>query len=74
MAANFADISKCIFMHKKFCISIPISPKIVPRGPMDHELALVQVMAWRRTGDKPLPGPMLTQFNHVYMRHQGEMI
>ena len=31
--------------------------------------ALVQVMAWRRTGDKPLPKPMLTQLADTYMRH-----
>ena len=28
---------------------------------------------WRRTGDKPQPGPMLSQFIDAYMRHQGEM-
>ena len=31
-------------------------------------------MAWRRTGNKPLPEPMLSQFTHAcYMRHSGEM-
>ena len=29
---------------------------------MDNKSVLVQVMAWRQTGDKPLPEPMLTQF------------
>ena len=28
-----------------------------------NKAAIVQVMAWRRTGDKPLPEPMRTQFN-----------
>ena len=28
-------------------------------------------MAWRRTGDKPLPGPMMTQSIDAYMRHYG---
>ena len=46
-----------------------ISLKIVPRGPIDNKSALVQVMAWRRAGDKPLPLPMLTQFTGAYMRH-----
>ena len=36
---------------------------------IDNESALVQVMAWRRAGDKPLPEPMQTQFNDAYMRH-----
>ena len=34
---------------------------------------MVQVMAWRQTGDKPLPEPMLTQFIDAYMQHQGEI-
>ena len=29
-------------------------------------LELVQVMAWRRTGKKSLPEPMLTQFTDAY--------
>ena len=33
----------------------------------EDEAALVQVMAWRRTGDKSLAAPMLTQFNDAYM-------
>ena len=31
--------------------------------------ALVQVMAWHRTGEKPLPESMLTQFTDAYIRH-----
>ena len=40
-------------------------------GSIDNKLALVQVMAWRRTGDKTLPGPMMTRFFDAYMRHLG---
>ena len=36
--------------------------------------ALVSVTAWRRTGDKPLPEPMMTQSTDAYMRYLGEMI
>ena len=50
-------------------IPIQISLKIVPRSPIDNKPAVVQVMAWRRTGDKPLPELMLTQFTDAYMRH-----
>ena len=39
----------------------------VPKGPIDNKSALVPVLAWRRTGDKPLPEPMLTQFTDAYM-------
>ena len=28
-------------------------------------------MAWRRTGDNPLPEQMLTLFNDAYMRNYG---
>ena len=33
--------------------------KFVPKGPINNILALVQKMAWRRPGDKPLSEPMM---------------
>ena len=60
-------------MNEIFCILIPISPKFVPKGPIDNKLALVQIMAWRRNGDKPLHEQMLIQFTDVYMWHLREM-
>ena len=51
-------------MNEKLCIFIRIYLKFVPRGLIDDKPALVQVMAWHRTGDKPLPVPMATQFIH----------
>ena len=70
MAAILADdIFKCIFLDENVRISIKISLKFVPKGPTDNKSALVQVMAWRRTGAKPLPEPMLNQFTDAYMRH-----
>ena len=56
-------------MNEKFCILIQISPKFVAKGPIDKKSALVQLIARRRTGDKPLPKPMLTQLTDAYMRH-----
>ena len=35
--------------------------------------ALVQIMAWRRTGAKPLSDPMMTQSTDAYMRQQAWM-
>ena len=56
---HFADdIFKCIFLNENVWISIKISPKFVPQGPVNNILALAQVMASRRPGDKPLSGPM----------------
>ena len=50
---------------------IQISPKFAPRNPIDSKEALVDVMAWRRAGNKPLPQPMTTQFIDAYMQHEG---
>ena len=38
-------------------------------SPIDNKPALAQVMVCRRTGDKPLPEPMMTQFTDAYMQH-----
>ena len=52
---HFADdIFNHIFMNENIRISIQISPKFVLTAPIDNKSALVQVMAWRRPGDKPL--------------------
>ena len=56
------DIFKCIFCNENDIIQIRISLKLVPRSPLNNEPVLVQVMAWRRIGDKPLPEPMMVQF------------
>ena len=31
--------------------------------------ALVQIMAWWQTGDKPLLEPLMTWFTYAYMHH-----
>ena len=70
MAAILTDnIFKCIFLFENYRIPIPISLKFVPKSPIDNKPALVHVMAWCRTGNKPLPEPMMTQFTDAYMRH-----
>ena len=57
---HFADdIFKCIFFNENVSIAIRISLKFVPKGPINNNLALVQIMAWRRPGDKPLSEPMM---------------
>ena len=70
MAAIVADDNfKCIFLNENERIPIRVSLKFVPRSLVDNKPALVQVMACRWTGDKPLPEVMLTQFTDAYMRH-----
>ena len=57
---HFADdIFTCIFFNENCRISIKFSLKYVRKGPIDINPALVQIMAWRRSGDKPLPEPMM---------------
>ena len=53
------DIFKWIFLNEIIWISIKISLKFVPSGPINNIPALVQIMAWRRPGDKPLSEPMM---------------
>ena len=57
MAAIFqTTFSNALFEWK---YRIKISLKFVPKGPIDNIPALVQIMAWRRPGDKPLSEPMM---------------
>ena len=55
------DIFKWIFLNENVWISIKISLKFVPKGPINNIPALVQIMAWRRPGDKPLSEPMMVR-------------
>ena len=71
---HFPDnIFTCIFVNENWCILIKFSLKYVRKGPIDNNPALVQIMAWRQSGDKPLSEPMMTQFNDAYMRHSASM-
>ena len=42
-----------------FYILINFSLKYVRKGPIENNPSLVQIMAWRRLGDKPLSEPMM---------------
>ena len=53
------DAFKCISLNENVWISLKISLKFVPKGPINNIPALVQIMAWRRPGDKPLSEAML---------------
>ena len=47
------------FLEWNVSISITISLKFAPKGPINNIPALVQIMAWRRPGDKPLSESMM---------------
>ena len=53
------DIFKCFFLNVNVWIWLKISLKFVPKGRINNIPALVQIMAWRRPGDKSLSEPMM---------------
>ena len=72
---HFADDTfNRIFANENVRISIEFSLKFVPNGPINSIPALVQIMAWRRPGGKPLSEPMvvslLTQWVKRYFQMQ----
>ena len=59
---HFTDaIFKPNFLGENVRISIKISLKFVPTCPINNIPALVQIMALRRPGDKPLSEPMMVR-------------
>ena len=55
------DTFKRIFLNENVRIFIKISLKFVPKGPINKIPALVQIMVWRRPGNKPLSEPMMVR-------------
>ena len=65
---HFADDTfNRIFVNENVRISIKFSLKFVPKGPINNIPALVQIMAWRRPGDKPLSEPVtVSLLTYIY--------
>ena len=65
---HFPDnIFKCIFLNEDEWILIKISLKFVPKGQINNKRALIQIMAWCQTGDKPLSEPHVgLVYWHIY--------
>ena len=62
----FADVFKCIFLNENVWILLIISLKFVPKVWINNIPALVQIMAWSWSGDKPLSEPiMVSLLTHV---------
>ena len=76
MAAIFqTTYSNYFFLYENWDIPIKISLKFVPNGSIDNKPALVQIMAWRWTGHKPLCEPILDMFTNIYVSlGLGELI
>ena len=58
-------IFKCIFLNENVQILLKISLKFVPKVRINNIQALVQIMAWRRPGDRPLSEPIV--YWHIYV-------
>ena len=55
------DIFKCIFFNENVWIPTNISLRFVAKGPINNIPALVQIMAWRRPGERPLSEQMMVR-------------
>ena len=55
-----------IIFNEKVLILIKITLSFVSSSLFDNKWPLVQLMAWWRTGGKPLSEPMMTQFHDTY--------
>ena len=71
-AVSQTTLSNAFFMNENIRISIEISLKFVPKGPINNNPALVQIIAWRRPGDKPLSEPVMVSLP-THMRHSASM-
>ena len=71
---HFADdIFKRILLIENVSVLYKISLKYVPQGEIDNMATLGQIMAWHRTGDKPLSKPMLVWCTNEYMQDSASM-
>ena len=61
------------FLKWKLFTLNEISLKYAHYGLIDNMTALVQIMAWRRTGDKPLSEAILLCFTDECMRHSTSL-
>ena len=65
---HFADtIFKCIFFYENCSILIKASLEFVPKGPINNNPALVQVMLWWRPGNQPLAETMVALYTDTYV-------
>ena len=68
-----SGIFKRILLNENVRIFINISLKFTPNGPVDNVSALVQIMTWRRTSNKPLSEPMMAFFTDEYKHLSASM-
>ena len=67
------DDFKVIFSYENYCIFIKILLKFVPQGSTNNIPELVQIMAKRQSGNKPLSEPMMAYVADVCVHHSSWM-
>ena len=68
MAFVYRQHFEMIFLNENFIILIKILLKHVGENSVDKESAMVHVMPWYSTGDKPMSEPVMTnQARHIYI-------
>ena len=73
MATTFANTFKYKFVNGIGLISLKISLKFVPKGPVNNIPAVAEIMAWCRSCAKPLSEPIMAQFTDKDMHHLASM-
>ena len=74
MAAIWQITISCAFLlWKSLCFGLKFHWKFLPKGPINDKPALIQIMACRLFGDKPLSEAMLARFTDAYMHHLALM-
>ena len=68
----FSSAFRRVWFVGNFHISYDISFQSASKVPNDNMSALAQMIAWHRTGDKPLAVPMMTLFTDAFMRHRPQ--
>ena len=56
------------FHEWKFCVLIKILLEFILNGPIDNNLALVQVMAWHQTGGRLNKKDGLTRYGNSHVK------
>ena len=73
-AISQTPLSKALFLNENVKISIGISLKCFPKVRINNITPLVQIMPWRRPGDKPLSDPMMARLpTHICVTRLSEL-
>ena len=63
-------IYKWISLSENNCIFIQVSLTSVPEGSLENNLALLLILAWRQTSDRPLSETMMAKYFDIYSHNQ----